>query len=200
MVLAWNFWSNYEHVCVPWSHFCKKKKWVCKQNILTRMKKMCLDSDGVKPPLMSPGFLLLLPCPPMTALHWFILSDDWPSAVSLTANLLHHISTFTLFLPQIIFPFILSFFPLPLLCHWILFDRKYSRRCGVVVDLGPWQTVLIGLICIHKSIGYLTLANILGSREWWCWVGQVTLSLVMELWWSVTALHSCWLTGWRTAL
>lgn len=92
------------------------------------------------------------------------------------------------------------FFPLPLLCHWILFDRKYSRRCGVVVDLRPWQTVSIGLICIHKSIGYLTLANILGSREWRCWVGQVTLSLVMELWWSVTAPHSCWLTGWDDAL
>lgn len=87
---------------------------------------------------------------------------------------------------------------LPLLCHWILFDRKYSRRCGAVVDLRPWQTALIGLICIHKSIGYLTLANILGSWEWWCWVGQVTLSLVMELWWSVTVLHSCWMTGWKT--
>lgn len=162
---------------------------------------MCSDCDWGKPPLMPLGLSLLFPSP-MTALRRFILSDDWPSAVSLTANLLHHISTFPLLLLQIIFPFILSFFlpPLPLLCHWSLFDRKYSRRCGVVVDLRPWQTVSIGLICIHKSIGYLTLANILGSREWWCWVGQVTLSLVMELWWSVTALHSCWLTGWKTAL
>lgn len=151
-----------------------------------------------KTALISLGFLLLFP--PMTALRRFILSDDWPSAVSLTANLLHHISTFPLLLLQIIFPFILSFSLLPLLCHWILFDRKYSRRCGAVVDLRLWQTLLIGLICIHKSIGYLTLANILGSRERWCWVGQVTLSLVMELWWSVTAPCSCWLTGWRTAL
>lgn len=104
---------------------------------------------------------------------------------------------FLLLLLQIIFPFILGFFsrppcPLPLrsLCLWVLFDRKYSRRCGAVVDLGPWQTPSTGLICIHKSIGYLTLANILGSREWRCWVGRVTLSLVMELWWSVTAPHS----------
>lgn len=85
---------------------------------------------------------------------------------------------------------------LPALCHQIVFDRKYSRRCGAVVDLTLWQTGLIGLICIHKSIGYLTLANILGSGERWCWVGQVTLSLVMELWWSVTALQQL-LTDWR---
>lgn len=77
--------------------------------------------------------------------------------------------------------------PLPPLCCWIVFDRKYSRRCGAVVDLAPWQTPSIAPICIHKSIGYLTLANTAGSWEWCCWVGQVTLSLVMELWWSVTA-------------
>lgn len=57
----------------------------------------------------------------------------------------------------------------------------------MVVDLTPWQTPSIGPICIHKSIGYLTLANTVGSWEWCCWVGQVTLSLVMELSWSVTA-------------
>lgn len=86
----------------------------------------------------------------------------------------------------------------PSLCHGTLFDRKYSGRCGVVVDLGPWQTPSIGLIYIHKSIGYLTLANIPGSGERRCWVGRVTLSLVMELWWSVTAPHSCWPTGPKT--
>lgn len=129
----------------------------------------------------------------MTALDPFILPTHWPPAIPLTADLLHHISTFLLLLLQIIFPFILSFFspplfpPLPPLCCWILFDRKYSRRCGVVVDLTPWQTPSIVAICIHKSIGYVTLANTVGSREWCCWVGQVTLSLVMELWWSVTA-------------
>lgn len=99
---------------------------------------------------------------------------------------------FSSLLPQIIFPFILSFFRLPLLC-WIGFDRKYSLRCCAVVDLGPWQTPSIGLICIHKSIGYLTLANILGCRDRRCWAGRVTLSLVMEIWWSVTALLCCWL-------
>lgn len=57
----------------------------------------------------------------------------------------------------------------------------------MVVDLTPWQTPSIVAICIHKSIGYVTLANTVGSREWCCWVGPVTLSLVMELWWSVTA-------------
>lgn len=155
---------------------------------------------GVKPPQVSWRLAALSSNDSLAliySLRWLAvccLTDSKPSS-----SYLHFSSPPPLLLP-IIFPFILSFFPLPLLCHWILFDRKYSRRCGVVVDLGPWQTVLIGLICIHKSIGYLTLANILGSREWRCWVGQVTLSLVMELWWSVTALHSCWLTGWKTAL
>lgn len=106
-----------------------------------------------------------------------------------------HFCSLPSLLLQFIFPLIQSFSPLPLLCHWILFDRKYSRRCGAGVDLALWQTVSIGLICIHKSIGYLTLANTQGSRERRCWVDQVTLSLVMELWWSVTALHSCWLTA-----
>lgn len=97
------------------------------------------------------------------------------------------------------FSFHISFFPPApsLLCCWVLFDRKYSRRCGGVVDLRPWQTPSIRLICIRKSIGYLTLANTLGSGRRRCWVGPVTLSLVMELWWSVTALHGCWLR-WRT--
>lgn len=35
---------------------------------------------------------------------------------------------------------------------------------AAVVDLTPWQTPSIGMICIHKSIGYLTLANIPGQR------------------------------------
>lgn len=93
--------------------------------------------------------------------------------------------------------FFLSYqvFPPPLCsATGFLFDRKYSSRCGVVVDLRPWQTPSIRLICIHKSIGYLTLANTLGSEERWCWVGPVTLSLVMELWWSVTAAPGCWRT------
>lgn len=35
---------------------------------------------------------------------------------------------------------------------------------AAVVDLTPWQTPSIGMICIHKSIGYLTLANTPGQR------------------------------------
>lgn len=146
---------------------------------------------------MSPGCSSLLqwqPCTDLFSLMIGRLPSPWQQAFFIITPLFlssssNHFSFHIKF-----------FFPPCALCQWILFDRKYSRRCGVVVDLGPWQNVSIGLICIHKSIGYLTLANILGSGEQWCWVGQVTLSLVMELWWSVTALHSCWLTGWETAL
>lgn len=58
----------------------------------------------VKRPLLPGGVSRL--CPPMTALDALILPADWPSAIPLTADLLHHISTFLL-LFQIIFPFIL---------------------------------------------------------------------------------------------
>lgn len=132
---------------------------------------------------------------------WAGLLSDWLPVVSLTAGLLCHTSTFPPpRLLEIIFPFILSFFPPPppLLGQWILSDRKYSRRGGVVVHLRLWQTLSIGLLCIHKSIGDVTLANIPGSRGQRCWVDQVTLSLVMELWWSVTALEKC--RTWRIHL
>lgn len=136
----------------------------------------------------------------MTAQLWFIPPDDWPAAVALTVNLLHQISTFPLFFLKSFFLSYQVFFSTLSALPPVLLDRKYSRRCGVVVDLRPWQTPSIRLICIHKSIGYLTLANILGSRKRRCWVGRVTLSLVMELWWSVTAPHGCWLSVWGNAL
>lgn len=162
------------------------------------MCEVSLDCDWVKSPLASRLLAVSL-------LQWQPCADLFSPMIgrlidSESSSSYFHFCSLPSLLLQFIFPFILSFSPLPLLCHWILFDRKYSRRCGVVVDLALWQTVSIRLICIHKSIGYLTLANTLGSRERRCWVGQVTLSLVMELWWSVTALHSCWLTGWKTAL
>ena len=35
----------------------------------------------------------------------------------------------------------------------------------MVVDLTSWQTPSIAPICIHKSIGYLTLANTGGAAR-----------------------------------
>lgn len=72
---------------------------------------------------------------------------------------------------QIIFPFIPSFFflpsPSPLSLRsaaGLYLTGNIPADVAAVVDLTPWQTPSIGMICIHKSIGYLTLANIPGQR------------------------------------
>lgn len=79
-----------------------------------------------------------------------------------------------LLLLQIIFPFILSF-PPSLLCHRIVFDRKYSRRCGVVLDLRHWSGwfAYINLLAIwHLPIFWAAgsgAAESAGSHYHWWW-------------------------------
>lgn len=80
-----------------------------------------------------------LPAPPSNdSRDPFILPADWPPAIPLTADLLHHISTFLLLLLQIIFPFILSFLhplspraPSALLpdCIWQEIFQAMRRGC-----------------------------------------------------------------------